>query len=81
MPSLTVKNIPDDLYDNLKTAAKMHRRSINSELLACLEHVLLASNATPEQRLRGARMLRQQVRADGLLTEADITNAKNDGRK
>ncbi|MCQ8103334.1 Arc family DNA-binding protein, partial [Methylomonas sp. SURF-2] len=42
MPALTIKNIPDSLYEQLKSAAELHRRSINSEVLVCLEKVLVA---------------------------------------
>jgi len=39
--TLTLKNIPDAVYDRLKLAAEMHRRSLNSEAIVCLESVLL----------------------------------------
>ena len=44
MPAITVKNIPDDLYENLKLAAQVNHRSINSEIIACLEKELLLKN-------------------------------------
>ncbi|MBU2444899.1 MAG: Arc family DNA-binding protein, partial [Bacteroidetes bacterium] len=37
MPSLTIKNIPEKVYKNLKRRAEFHRRSINSEVINCLE--------------------------------------------
>ncbi len=37
MTTITVKNIPDDLYERLKQAAKTNHRSINSEIIACIE--------------------------------------------
>ncbi|MCI5142319.1 MAG: Arc family DNA-binding protein, partial [Candidatus Electrothrix sp. ATG1] len=37
MPTLTLKNIPEDLYTRLKAAAEAHRRSLNSEILYCVE--------------------------------------------
>ena len=37
MPALTIKNIPESLYQQLKNAAELHRRSINSEVIVCLE--------------------------------------------
>ncbi|HNS57464.1 MAG TPA: Arc family DNA-binding protein, partial [Nitrosomonas europaea] len=41
MPTtLTLKNIPDDVYERLKVAAEVHRRSLNSEIIVCLETVL-----------------------------------------
>ncbi|MCI5147781.1 MAG: Arc family DNA-binding protein, partial [Candidatus Electrothrix sp. AR3] len=40
MPTLTLKNISDDLYTRLKEAAQTHRRSLNSEILYCIEQTL-----------------------------------------
>ena len=41
MPTtLTLKNIPDAVYAKLKSAAALHRRSLNSEAIVCLETVL-----------------------------------------
>lgn len=36
MPALTIKNIPESLFEQLKSAAELHRRSINSEILICI---------------------------------------------
>lgn len=35
--TLTVKKIPDEVYERLKHSAKMNRRSMNSEAIVCLE--------------------------------------------
>jgi hypothetical protein len=40
MPSLTIKGIPEDLLAKLRHRATAHRRSLNSEVLVCLEHSL-----------------------------------------
>lgn len=45
--TLTLKNIPDAVYDRLKLAAEMHRRSLNSEAIVCLESVLLPTKMMP----------------------------------
>ena len=37
MPTLTLKNIPDDLHVRLKASAERNRRSLNSEILIRLE--------------------------------------------
>lgn len=59
MPTtLTLKNIPDDVYDQLKVSAEAHRRSMNSEAIVCLEAVLLPTKVTPTERLARARDLR-----------------------
>jgi len=79
MPALTIKNMPDELYQKLKDAAHAHRRSINSELIYCLETVLNPRMVTPAERLQRARSLRQQVPA-GKVSPADIEDAIDLGR-
>jgi plasmid stability protein len=59
MPTtLTLKNIPDEVYKRLKGSAEAHRRSLNSEVLVCLESVLLPGRIPPIERLARARALR-----------------------
>ncbi|MES2129573.1 MAG: plasmid stability protein [Pseudomonadota bacterium] len=62
--SLTLKNIPDVLYDRLKLAAETHRRSLNSEAIVCLEAVLLPTRVRPSERIARARELRATLPAD-----------------
>lgn len=45
--TLTLKNIPDDGYERLRAAAEMHRRSLNSEAIVCLESVLTPTKIAP----------------------------------
>ena len=80
MPALTVKNIPDELYNHLKASARAHHRSINSELIHCLESSLMPRKATPQELVTAARTLRQRVKAKRLSVK-DIDAAKNEGRK
>jgi plasmid stability protein len=35
--TITIRKIPDALYDRLVAAAKTHRRSLEDEAMACLE--------------------------------------------
>lgn len=79
MASLTIKNIPDDLYEHLKKAATTHHRSINSELIVCLEKALLPSKLSPDEQLSAARTLRKKVNAT-VIKAAEIDDAKNEGR-
>ena len=79
MPTLSIKNIPDDLYQKLKDTAQAHRRSLNSELIHCLETVLTPRKVDTAERLQRARSLRHQVPA-GDVTPVDIENAIDQGR-
>ncbi|HCU53654.1 MAG TPA: plasmid stability protein [Gammaproteobacteria bacterium] len=59
MPAnLTLKNIPDDIYASLKDSAATHHRSLNSEIIVCLERVLMPRRISAEERLERARQLR-----------------------
>ncbi|MGQ0561828.1 MAG: FitA-like ribbon-helix-helix domain-containing protein [Gemmatimonadota bacterium] len=52
MPSFTLKNIPDDLYDALKQRAAANQRSINQEVLFCLRLELARQRRTPADAQR-----------------------------
>jgi plasmid stability protein len=77
---MTLKNIPDAVYERLKAAAELHRRSLNSEAIMCLESVLLPNRLAPSDRLARARELRASL-APVQFTAKDIDAAKRMGRK
>ena len=56
--SLTLKNIPDAVYERLKASAEENRRSMNSEAIVRLESALLPAMVTPGDQLVRARALR-----------------------
>ena len=67
--TITLKNLPDDIYERLKEAAKANHRSINSEVIACLEKALLSGQVSPQERLNRARQLRKSLKAGNLNLE------------
>jgi plasmid stability protein len=77
--SITLKNIPDDVYIRLKASAESHRRSINSEAIVCLEAVLLPVRIQPSERLVRARALRASLGA-AKFDAADIDAFKRADR-
>ncbi len=80
MPTtLTLKNIPDTVYERLKVSAEVHRRSLNSEAIVCLESVLLPAKITPDERLARARDLRAAL-APKRFHARDIDTLKKQGR-
>ena len=79
MPAITVKNIPDDVYERLKLLAKTNRRSINSEIIICLERQLRSRPVDPDSVLSRARLLRERT-ADYPISDRDFNNAKAEGR-
>ena len=79
MPVLTIKNIPDSLYEQLKSAAELHRRSINSEVLVCLEKALVVKKTTPNDRLKRIEQLRASIKPSNITLD-DIDAAIENGR-
>ena len=76
---MTLKNIPDTIYDRLKASAEIHHRSLNREAIACLEAALTPAQMAPEERLARARRLRAAL--GGLNFKAgDIDSLKRKGR-
>ena len=81
MPTtLTLKNIPDDVYERLKASAEAHRRSLNSEAIVCLESVLLPGRMPIGERLARARALRANL-PKGKFRSKDIDAFKRAGRQ
>lgn len=79
MPSITIKNIPDTLYQRLKDSAKAHRRSMNSEILVCIEQAVAHSQRDVGTILAKGRELRRMT-ANRPITEQMFDDAKREGR-
>lgn len=79
MPTITVKNIPAELYERLKRSAKVNRRSINSEIIVCIERALQSRQIDPEAVLPRARKLREET-AHYPITDEEFTEGKASGR-
>lgn len=79
MPSLTVKNIPDDLYDRIRRRAAANRRSINSEVIVCLERAVGLRRFDLEATLADARRIRERSAAYR-IDDAAFDEAKRRGR-
>lgn len=80
MPTnMTLKNIPDEIYERLKLSAEVHRRSLNSEAIVCLESVLLPGRLPPSERLARIRALRNKLPKVKFKPQ-DIDVLKREGR-
>lgn len=79
MPALTIKGIPEPLYRRLKQRAAVHRRSLNSEILVCLEQAVVVDAVDARAALARADALRKRLRVPR-LTDARLRAAKAAGR-
>lgn len=78
--TITLKNIPEHIYDRLKWSAQIHRRSINNEAIVCLETVLAPAGLPVVERLARARALRAGLDDALRFNAADIDAFKREGR-
>ena len=62
MASLTLKDMPKRLHQQLKERAVRNRRSLSQEAMACLEQVVAAEPVDAAAVLRKARTERAQVK-------------------
>lgn len=80
--AMTLKNIPDNVYQRLRVSAQANRRSLNSEAIVVLEAVLLPVQISPSDRLSRARELRRALpSATGEFSGSMIDKLKHEGRQ
>ncbi|MBS1768415.1 MAG: Arc family DNA-binding protein [Acidobacteria bacterium] len=78
MATLTIKNLPDEVYATLSETAKRNRRSINGEAIFRLERSLdLPVRESKEEMLANIRKDRNKLAKMGVrLTEKLLTEGK-----
>lgn len=79
MATLTVKNIPDDLYEKLKQRAKARNRSVNREIIVCIQEALESRRVDPESFLARIKALHRRIPAPA-LTDRMLRRTKTEGR-
>lgn len=79
MPTLTIKSLPDELYHHLKARAEANRRSLNSEILVCLEWATRTTPIDVAGTLTRIDALRRRFKGP-VQDEKGINAAKRSGR-
>ena len=83
MASITIKNIPDELYTRLKKRASLNHRSINGEVIYCLEDALSPKlrSMTTEDKLDLVQRSRVKIDPEKWLTPEQLKAAIEEGRE
>lgn len=76
--TLTIKNIPDAVYERLRASADAHGLSIEGEAIICLETALLRQRARSDAHLSSIRKMRANLCF--MVTNEDVDALKRDGR-
>ena len=79
MPAITIKNIPDNLYKQIKKSAAQNYRSINGEVLYRLQNSLTEKQVDPEELIKKIAEYRNKLKTPE-LTDEFLEMAKNQGR-
>lgn len=82
MPTLVVENIPEKLYELLERSARLNKRSLEDEVIACIRGTVGAQKIDRrdvETEIARARELREKTRGIW-LTDDEINAAKQEGR-
>ncbi len=79
MASLTLKNVPQPLLRQLKAQAARHRRSLNHEVIVCLESLTQSVLVDVDSLLAKARQIRR-IPKKTRLTDRTLTSLKVVGR-
>ena len=72
MPSITVRNIPDEVHRAIRVRAAMHGRSAEAEVRSILEQA-----AKPEGRVQLGSLLASIAREAGGLTDEELALFEN----
>ncbi|RMH35878.1 MAG: hypothetical protein D6690_07860 [Nitrospirae bacterium] len=78
MATITLKNVPDNLLRKLKQRAAQHRRSLNNEVIVCLESVIQNRPMDVDRLLERVRRIRKVPRKT--LTDKTLKVLKEKGR-
>ena len=80
MANLTIKNIPDLVVRRLKRQALLHRRSLNLEVIVCLEAAAQAAPVDADALLARVRALRKTPTGPR-VTDALLSRLRTSGRR
>jgi hypothetical protein len=79
MQTITVKKIPPDLYKKLKQLAKENRRSINSEIIVCIERAICSQRINSDAFLKRIEQLQKGLDLPS-IAQSGLEKALDEGR-
>ncbi len=78
MPGITLKNIPDPLYQRLVDVARRHHRSLTKEIIFALERHVEQPTQDRTELLERIRAVRDRYAP--IISDADVESWKDAGR-
>jgi plasmid stability protein len=81
MVTITVKNIPDEIYERIKQQAKANRRSINSEIIAIFEQAIPKRSPTDVKEIMERARKVRELTSHYTINQDEMNRWKKDGRE
>ncbi|MFH0825580.1 MAG: Arc family DNA-binding protein [Pseudomonadota bacterium] len=79
MTTMIIENVPDRLYDGIKKRAEEKGRTVDDEVITCLERALRRERVDPEAFLAEVEALQQRISLP-YLTDEILRAAKEEER-
>jgi len=79
MTTITLKNVPPNVHIGIKKRAEKHHRSVNSEIVYCLERILGLAEDEVDDILAKVEIAHKGIKVS--LKQSEIRAAINEGRK
>lgn len=80
MATITIKNIPEELYEQIKVQAKNNHRSINKEIISIMERAFAIPPIDVQATLERTRKIRE-LTAHYIIADEEMTKWKKEGRE
>ena len=80
MPAITIKNVPSELYEDIKASASQNMRSINNEIIFRLKRTLSHRPTNTKRLIDRIDKLNSQLSLPR-LSDDFLFKAKNQGRE
>lgn len=81
MATVTIKNIPDEIYEKIKLQAKANHRSINSEMISIFEHAVQKRTPADVQVILERTRKIRELTAHYIVSDEELTSWKKEGRE
>jgi plasmid stability protein len=79
MASITIKDIPPKVHERLKLRARANHRSLQQEIIACLEQVVMPRRLSVEEEIERVRKFRESI--GHKIDLSDLDTLKREGRE
>lgn len=76
--TITLEDVPDEVYTRLESAAKAHHRSVDGEVLARIAESVAVTTPSVEEHIEFARKLRERLPGGGFSSEEIVQSIRND---